>query len=536
MMRWMGIPLLVLTGCALVLRVPDLARRPMHNDEAVNALKLDQLWDKGVYHYDPNEYHGPALYYATLPAIWLSGAKDFAQVNETTLRLVPVVFGAALVLLLWLLADGLGRAGTLFAGVLTVLSPALVFYSRYFIHEMLLVCFTMLLLAAGWRYLQSRRLGWALLGGAALGLMHATKETFVLAVAAMAGAGVLTLLWDWIWRGRGEPTASAPATTGHAGSLSREMQGLWNWRHVLAAALVAMVVSVLLFSSFGTNWSGPLDSLLAYVPYFTRAGGGSAHRHAWYYYLERLLWFHQGRGPLCTEGVILVLGVIGFVAALRGRLLSHGSVHLVRFLGFYTALLTCGYSAISYKTPWCLLSFWHGMILLAGAGAVVLLNWRTTRWMQATVGALLVFAAGHLLWQAVQTSYEYPADRRNPYVYAQTSPDVLELVEKVQALGRVHPQKDQMLIKVMAAGGDYWPLPWYLRQFKQVGWWDELPPDPLAPVMIAGSRFEEALQEKVEPSHTQTGIYSLRPQVFLDLYVETNLWSAYLEAQGRVKK
>ena len=119
MTRWMGIALLALTLCALALRVPDMSRRPMHNDEAVNALKLDGLWEKGVYHYDPNEYHGPLLYYAALPVIWLSGAKDFSQVTEGTLRLVPVLFGAALVVLLWLLADGLGRAGTLFAGVLT---------------------------------------------------------------------------------------------------------------------------------------------------------------------------------------------------------------------------------------------------------------------------------------------------------------------------------------------------------------------------------------------------------------------------------
>ena len=32
------------------------------------------------------------------------------------------------------------------------------------------------------------------------------------------------------------------------------------------------------------------------------------------------------------------------------------------------------YSAIPYKTPWCLLGFLHGMILLAGVGAVVLVR------------------------------------------------------------------------------------------------------------------------------------------------------------------
>ena len=38
---------------------------------------------------------------------------------------------------------------------------------------------------------------------------------------------------------------------------------------------------------------------------------------------------------------------------------------LVRWLGFYTVALTGAYSLVTYKTPWCMLSFLHGMILVA---------------------------------------------------------------------------------------------------------------------------------------------------------------------------
>ena len=75
----------------------------------------------------------------------------------------------------------------------------MVFYSRYFIHEMLLVFFSFLALAAGWRYWRSRKLGWALLAGAGLGLMHATKETFVITLAAAALALALNRAWNrWL--------------------------------------------------------------------------------------------------------------------------------------------------------------------------------------------------------------------------------------------------------------------------------------------------------------------------------------------------
>jgi hypothetical protein len=60
----------------------------------------------------------------------------------------------------------------------------------------LLVFFTFLFMVAAWRYVRSGRLGWCLLAGGALGLMHATKETFVFALAAMAGAVVLTRFWN----------------------------------------------------------------------------------------------------------------------------------------------------------------------------------------------------------------------------------------------------------------------------------------------------------------------------------------------------
>ena len=67
MNRWAGLGLLLIILGALALRGPELALRPMHNDEAVNAEKIKGLSESGQYKYDPNEHHGPTLYYATLP-------------------------------------------------------------------------------------------------------------------------------------------------------------------------------------------------------------------------------------------------------------------------------------------------------------------------------------------------------------------------------------------------------------------------------------------------------------------------------------
>jgi uncharacterized protein (TIGR03663 family) len=547
MNRSFGIVLVLLALAALALRGPALGLRPMHNDEAVNAQKLRELWEKGVYRYDPHEYHGPVLYYASLPAVWLSRARDYGQWREATLRLVPVLFGVGLILLLWLQRDGVGQGATLGAAALLAISPAMVFYSRYFVHEMLLVFFTALLIAAGWRYSRTRRIGWALLAGAAAGLMYATKETFVFSLAALAGALVLTRLCGRrLHAGDHDPqprpgtrTTSLPLPTSPALSCSTAPEGerraAWNWRHGLAALGTGLAVAVVFFTSFFTNLTGALDALRTYLPWMERAGGASPHIHPWWFYLERLLWFHHGRGPVYTEGFILVLALIGWLACLRRSSGSVSGSGLVRFLGFYSILLGGAYSVVPYKTPWCLLGFWYAVIVVAGVGAAVVLRWQPRRWLRAVLSAVLVLGAAHLVWQTLQTSYVIPAERRNPYAYAQTSPDILELVDKIQALARVHPQGDQMWLNVIASDQDYWPLPWYLRRLTRVGWWSELPPDPPAPVTVINAALRQRPGATVEKTHTMTGIYGLRPQVFLELYVEESLWQRYMARRLEMK-
>jgi uncharacterized protein (TIGR03663 family) len=500
--------LVLLAGLALALWSRSLDQRPMHNDEAVNGIKFGQLWESGGYKYDHNEHHGPSIYYATLALSRLTGApQDFDQFTENRLRFTTILFGIGLVLLLPLVADGLGRKATIWAALLTVVSPAVVFYSRYYIHESLLVFFTFLALCAGWRYWRSRKIGWALLAGAGVGLMHATKETFLLTLVAAALALGVNQIWNR-WLDATAPPAKAPRL---------------KFTHLAAAFAVWLGMALLLFSSFFTNAAGPFDSVRTYLPWLQRAGGDSPHIHSWNFYLHRLLFFHIAKGPIWSEALILVLAVVGAWAAFARKGLADASASFVRFLALYTFALTAAYSLISYKTPWCLLGFWHGMILLAGVGAAALLRSVKQRFLRLALGLLLLAGAGHLAWQARLANGAYAADPRNPYVYAQTSPDLLNLVRRVEALAQVHPQGRQMLVKVMAADGDYWPLPWYLRNLKQIDWWDQV---PLAPVMIVSASLHAGLDEK--KTHVMVGYFQLRPQVFLELYVDLKLWQAYL--------
>ncbi|MCF7708671.1 MAG: TIGR03663 family protein [Verrucomicrobia bacterium] len=526
MSRWFAILILTAAVLALGLRIPQLDNRPMHGDEAVNAVKFGSLWEEGEYKYDPNEFHGPVLHYVTLPFAWLSPADDFTELSEVTLRAVPVVFGVGLVLLLLLLGDAIGRVPAVVAGVLTAISPAFVFYSRYFIHEMLLVFFTMLVLVCLWRYSKTRKYGWLLLGGAGVGLMYATKETFVLAVFSMCAAACLVYLWERYVLGR-----------------SFDFKKAFNPRHIAGAVLVGLAVIALFFSSFLTNPEGLIDAVRTYIPWLTRAGGESVHVHPWYYYLQVLTYTNRGRGPVWSEALIGLLAIAGIISVFVPRARSEGSSVFLKFLALYSVILATVYSVIPYKTPWCLLGFWNGMILMAGVGACFLFKIMPWKLLKGVVAAGIAAACVQMMYQAWYTNFRYFASPNNPYVYAHSLENVLDLADKVNDVAEQAEAPRQRPIFIIAPGSDYWPLPWYLRDFENIGYWSAVPSNLSAvlersrrPIIIASSEFDEALQEKLGEDYRMVDFYGLRPSVFMELFVPEQLWQKYLESVADVRR
>ncbi len=521
--------ILIVALGAFGLRAPRLCMRPMHTDEAVHAHKFGRyLLEQGVYEYDPNEYHGPTLNYFTLIPAWLAGERTYAEIDEVTLRIVPVLFGTAIVLLIAGLSGGLGLASVA-AALLAALSPAMVFYSRYYIQEMLLACFTLGLIVCGYRYARTRSLVWALAAGGFAGLMHATKETAVIAFGSMVLALALVILTQ----------------SGKDRSLPRVLAGL-NWRHILLGVVAAVVVSALLFSVFFRRPVGILDSYRTYVTYLGRAGGqDTAHVHPWYYYLQILLYARYAHGPIWTEGWIVLLAIVGLANAVRGTQVGRIDPKLVRFLAIYTLAMTVVYSAIPYKTPWCLLSFLTGLILLAGVGAVTLWAWARRPVLRGLVVVLVLVAVGHLAFLSYRASFMDYADSRNPYVYAHPTEEIFTAVNVVReyaaTTGAGRSADKPILIAV--PGMDYWPLPWYFRDLPCVEYASGIP-NEVGPLVLVSDKLEGALQRKIceETPVEQRRMYMylfdppcyiwFRPGVKLGGFVRKDLWDESAATQS----
>ena len=225
-----------------------------------------------------------------------------------------------------------------------------------------------------------------------------------------------------------------------------------------------------------------------------------------------------------SEALIPALAAAGFVAAMSRRIEKGADAGMAAFIAVYTLIMTAVYSAISYKTPWCMLGFLHGMVLLAGIGASAILRSLKRPLLKAAAAVLLAAGACHLAGQAYLGSYRYYDDPANPYVYAHTSRDVFKIVGKIEAAADAAAGRDTY-IQVICRGDDYWPLPWYLRSFDSVAWQSQVDESlPPAPVIITTPELEPAIIQQ---------LYLKPPPGEKQLYVP--LFDEYLELRPKVE-
>jgi uncharacterized protein (TIGR03663 family) len=501
--------LAVALTAGLALRLTRLDVRPMHHDEANQAVKFGALLEGGEYRYDAHDHHGPTLYYLALPAAWIRGQRTLASLDEGTLRGVTAVFGAATILLLPLAAAGIGRTAAAAGAILMALSPAMVFYSRMFIQESLFAFFSLgFVIGAGQAVTRGGR-SWFTMAGVAGGLAIATKETSLIVLPAAVLACAIA------WRSLRSHVARRP------------LNGISLRTGLFLTVTTAAVVAALFYSSFFAAPAGVLEPLRAAAIYLDRGAAPASHSHPWHYYGGLITYSYSG-GVTWTEGLVVLLGVVGMVEAWSGRA-DHLRRFWARYLSGFVAITVVIFSAIPYKTPWNLLPFHAGLLVLAGVGFSALVHARAPRVLRWAMVVAFVAAAGHLGWQAWRASVTYASDPRNPYVYAQTVPDAVRMSIRIRELAMTHPDRARMQVSVIAPPYEQWPIPWYLRSMPNVGYWtaagDQLAHQ--APVIVASTDHTAAL-DRVLGDRYVSEFYGLRPEVVLSLYIERGLWERFL--------
>ena len=496
---WRAACLLILVAAA-VLRLYRLSLKPLHHDEGINACFLGRLFHQGIYHYDPANYHGPTLYYFAL--VVSSVIEIFSRPNELTtiaIRLVPALFGIATVAVLLALRKQVGDIGALAAAALVAVSPAAVYFSRDFIHETLLVFFTLAVPMAVLRYRDTLKPTDLMLASAAAALMFATKETAVISAAVLLVSLLGTFLCS---RGRVLVTADTERSKPDSkplprGDRLRRAMMLW-----LLVAVVFFVLYALLYSSFLTDPSGIFHGIETFR--YWVGTGRQLHRAPWYTYLR---WMEQAELP------ILVLGIAGTVLALWRR-----RNRFALFAGLWAFGLLTAYSLLPYKTPWLTLNCIVPMAIASGYAVQAtwdrvrqLANDRFTPLMLALMGLILVAS----LTKSIALNFYRYDDARLPYVYMQTRREFISLVEEINRIASRSGSGRQTTI--MVTSRDYWPLPWYLQDYSSVGYPGRIVPADVE-IIVASESQERELIPLLADNYRRVGSYPLRPAVTLVLY------------------
>jgi uncharacterized protein (TIGR03663 family) len=319
---------------AVVSRFWDLGARAMSHDESLHALYSYYLYNGSGYTHNPM-MHGPFLFHANALIYFLFGDTDF------TARIVPAIFGVFLVMSPLFLRRWLGRLGAVIAAILLLISPSILYYSRYIRNDVYIAVWTILLIAALFHFLHSRKVGWFYLGAAVLMLSLATKENayifgylglvFVVEVFLwervsrrnqiwlyVGGAVLSLILLSVAWLLGRPPAEGVEAAEGAVGAMKlvvavvtvlggtvpavmvsgalirsrhprpssvEEALRSLTWQNWLVAILIMFLLYVLLFTTFFTNPLGLGTGIPGSISYWLAQQEVQRGGQPWYYYL-----------------------------------------------------------------------------------------------------------------------------------------------------------------------------------------------------------------------------------------------------------
>lgn len=467
-------------------RLATIDQRVFHGDEAVQAMRTAWLMMEGTHPFDPADHHGPLLHYLSAALHLLSGIRTSGEMSSISVRILPFLSSLFLLAMTLLLRPVAGVSALALAPLL-VLSPCFFYYSSYYIQEPLLAALSLLAVTLAVRILaekQNRFEAFILAG--ALGLTMALKVSAILLIASIA-AGLFAAGW------RRAPSRGEVL--------------------LLAACFLAPIV--LFYSAFLMKPAGLLQFSASLFDGSVRAATGAKHQHGPGFFINRLVWYRSAPGPSWSEWPVLLLA-IGSIVGLLTR--WRKSLPWQRFLATQPLVLLLFYMIIPYKTPWLLLS---PLVLLA-ASSVILPTMLPGRWKIIALVAMLLIPLAQVP-TLKDTAGRFSADPRNPWVYSHSVSTVEESAQKIATMLRVARNKDGIMAVL---GHDYWPYPWYLRQFDNIGYWPTLPDHPVQILLVPHDELD-AVRARLDGEYMEEYL-PMRPEVPIVLMVERDLWRTWL--------
>lgn len=174
-LNWELIAYVVILLLAVFTRFYALGDRVMSHDESLHTVYSFNLYDRADFSHSPL-MHGPILFHMTALFYFLFGVSDY------TARIYVAVVGVAVVMFPLLFRRWIGRTGAVLASIMLLISPLMMYYSRYIRHDLPAILSSLFMLWAIMMYLggpenQRRRAHWLYILAAAMLWNLGSKET-----------------------------------------------------------------------------------------------------------------------------------------------------------------------------------------------------------------------------------------------------------------------------------------------------------------------------------------------------------------------
>lgn len=474
-----------------------LDNNPIHADEATGASILALRLEQSHYQFDPQHFHGPLLSACAAQLAHLCQEKTWLDLQVKTLRTMPALCGIGMTLLPFFYRRLLGAHSALLASAFLISSPLIAYYNRLYIHESLLAALALWGTLHLISYLQKPSLAKAIILGTLIGLMFATKASFIFTVAAWALAACFFV---------------RQRTLNDSSNNSLKIAIERHWRTLALVAVSALLSASYFYSNGFQDSRGILAAFDSYFVYELMPG----HRQPFDTYWQWLIWPTYALGQVWTE--IAIAG-----AAIFSVLRMHHCA-ITRFLALSSCIQLLIYSCLPYKTPWLMLVPWSQLCLLAGL-------WIQSVWSPTAnlkKYALCLILALLISYQSIQcykATICYPNDARNPYAYVPTSRNIEALGRWIQQLKSIQPNTNPQQVTII--GKEFWPLPWFLKnlQIKTDSKVLEKSLKEEAFVVSMPAQTTTVSQE-LAASH-QVFHYTLRSHVVVRFYLRNDLWKQW---------
>ncbi len=399
---------------AIISRFVFISLRPLHHDEGVNYFFAKNLISGYGYSYDPYNYHGPFYFFVLALSFLIFGISEFS------LRFPAAVFGIILILLPIFLRfkedKNFDKYGKYIASSFILISPSLVYYSRYSIHESAFILFSFLTVYFFSLILEKEKLDYLPYFATFLALLFCTKETAILICGVFFVVGLINY---------------------------KKVVGL-GWRKNREILILSLVIFILIFiiffTSFLSNISGFSNSFKAFLPWTERGFVEKGHDKPFNYFISLLLNY---------ELPIFLFGILGVFFAFKSRSFFYRNTALWFVISFLA------YSIIPYKTPWLVVNMTLPLCFLS-AIAITGIYEKISLNARRFLIFIIILSVFYLAYFLIFLNFAYPWQSNNQLAYAHTEKEVLELVKTLK--DKAMPDS-----KILVISDNYWPLPFYFN-------------------------------------------------------------------------